>query len=70
MAGRGLFGRTLERMAHLLYWFEQRLVLGGGGEGLLRLVHRLGTLANGVEDLLSHPRYLFLMILATLGVIL
>jgi len=70
VAGRGLFGRTLERMAHLLYWFEQRLVLGGGGEGLLRLVHRLGTLANGVEDLLSHPRYLFLMILATLGVIL
>jgi hypothetical protein len=57
-------------VAALLHWFEERLVLRGGGEGLLTAIQRLAHLANQVEGLLARPRYLFLMILATLGVIL
>jgi NADH:ubiquinone oxidoreductase subunit 5 (subunit L)/multisubunit Na+/H+ antiporter MnhA subunit len=68
--GRGLLGRSLAGVAALLYWFEERLVLRGGGEGLLTAIQRLAHLANQVEGLLARPRYLFLMILATLGVIL
>ena len=68
--GRGLLGRTLERVANALYWFEQRLVLRGGGQGLLEAIRRLGDQANQVEDLLARPRYLVLMILATFAVIL
>ena len=52
------------------YWFEQRLVLRGGGQGLLEAIRRLGEHANQVEDLLARPRYLVLMILATFAVIL
>jgi hypothetical protein len=37
---------------------------------LLTAIQRLAHLANQVEGLLARPRYLFLMILATLGVIL
>nr|MBP6260963.1 hypothetical protein [Chromatiaceae bacterium] len=68
--GRGLLGRTLERVANALFWFEQRLVLRGGGQGLLEAIRRLGDQANQVEDLLARPRYLVLMILATFAVIL
>ena len=68
--GRGFLGRAMAGLASLLYWFEQRLVLRGGGEGLLAAIQRLAHLANQVESLLARPRYLFLIILATLGVIL
>jgi len=68
--GRGLLGRAMAGLANLLHWFEERLVLRGGGEGLLATIQRLAHLANQVEGLLARPRYLFLMILATLGVIL
>ncbi len=68
--GRGILGRVLEWAASLLHWFEERLVLRGGGEGLLAAIHRLGTLLNRVEGLLSQPRYLLLLILATFVVIL
>lgn len=68
--GRGILGRVLERTARLLHWFEEHLVLKGGGEGLLNAIARLGTLLNRVEGLLSQPRYLVLLILATFVVIL
>lgn len=68
--GRGFLGRGLAGLASLLHWFEQRLVLRGGGEGLLAAIQRLAHLANQVEGLLARPRYLFIIILATLGVIL
>lgn len=68
--GRGLLGRTLEGVANALFWFEQRLVLRGGGQGLLETIRRLGDQANQIEELLARPRYLVLMILATLAVIL
>jgi formate hydrogenlyase subunit 3/multisubunit Na+/H+ antiporter MnhD subunit len=62
---RGMLGHIMESTASMLYWFEDRLVLKGGGEGLLALISRLGFYANHIEHLLSQPRYLLLLIMAT-----
>ena len=62
--------RSWPGAAGWLYWFEERLVLRGGGEKLKSL---LGEVARGllrVEDLLGRPRYLLLLVLATLAIIL
>lgn len=67
---RGLLGRLLEWFSEILYWFEERLVLKGSGEGLLGVIERLGRLVDLVEYLLGQPRYLLLLIMATLVVIL
>lgn len=67
---RGLLGRTLERLAAWLHWFEERLVLSSGGEGLLRLIRRLGKPLMQVDGLLSQPRYLILLIALTFVIIL
>jgi NADH:ubiquinone oxidoreductase subunit 5 (subunit L)/multisubunit Na+/H+ antiporter MnhA subunit len=69
-AGRGLLGGFMEWLAGVLHWFEERLVLRGGGEGLQRLIHLLGGYLLQVDELLAHPRYLLLLIMATLVVIL
>jgi len=66
----GLLGSLLESLADLLYWFEERLVLRGGGEGLEAGIRHLGGYLQQIEDLLSRPRYLLLLIMATLVVIL
>jgi hypothetical protein len=66
----GLLGSVLEGLADLLYWFEERLVLRGGGEGLQTVIRHLGAILLQIESLLAQPRYLFLLILATLVVIL
>lgn len=67
---RGLLGTALESLANLLYWFEEHLVLRGGGEGLKRGLQLLGGYLQQIEALLSRPRYLMLLIMATLVVIL
>jgi NADH:ubiquinone oxidoreductase subunit 5 (subunit L)/multisubunit Na+/H+ antiporter MnhA subunit len=69
-SGSGLLGSLMAWAAGWLYWFEERLVLRGGGE---RLKSLLGEVARGllrVEDLLGRPRYLLLLVLATLAIIL
>ena len=66
----GLLGSLLEGLASGLHWFEERLVLRGGGEGLLGVIQVLGGYLQQVEDLLARPRYLMLLIMATLVVIL
>jgi len=68
--GQGILGRLMEWLANLLYWFEDRLVLHGGGEGLIRTLRRLGSYALRIERLLESPRYLMLLIMATFVVIL
>ncbi len=68
--GRGLAGRLLQRIAALLHWFEEHLVLKGGGEGLERAIKLLGGYLTHVEYLLGQPRYLLLMIMATFVVII
>jgi len=67
---RGILGRLMEWLANLLHWFEDRLVLRGGGEGLIRTLRHLGGYALRVESLLESPRYLMLLIMATFVVIL
>lgn len=67
---RGLLGGGMDRIADALHWFEERLILRGGGEGLLSGIRRAGYYANRVELLLSQPRYLAVLISITLAIIL
>lgn len=68
--GRGLAGSLLMWLATRLGQFEQRLVLQGGGGRLGAGMTRLGDWLQWVESLLQQPRYLLLMVMATLVVIL
>lgn len=68
--GRGVAGRLMEWLASLLYWFEERLVLRGGGEGLKQAIDLIGSYLGHVEQLLGQPRYLLLLVMATFVVII
>lgn len=68
--GRGLVGGFMDWLAGILHWFEEHLVLSGGGEGMERLIRLLGGYLLQVDELLTRPRYLLLLIMATLVVIL
>jgi hypothetical protein len=68
--GRGILGRIMEWLATVLHWFEEQLVLKGGGEGMLEAIQRIGAYATRIEQLLAQPRYLLLLIMATFVVIL
>ncbi len=68
--GMGLVGKLMEGIASMLHWFEEHLVLKGGGEGLINLIERLGSRLLRIEELLAQPRYLLLLIMATFAVIL
>lgn len=67
---RGMLGRFMEWLARLLYWFEEHLVLQGAGDGLKRFLDLLGGYLKQVEELLSQPRYLLLLLMATFVVII
>lgn len=67
--GRGLTGRLMEGVAVVFEWFEEHLVLQGGGEGLLKVVHHLGGYMLTIEKLLSQPRYLIVLIAITFVVV-
>ncbi len=68
--GEGIAGKLMESIASLLHWFEEQLVLKGGGEGLINTIHRIGGHLQKVEELLGHPRYLLLFVMATFAVII
>ena len=68
--GRGVAGRMMEWLASALAWFEEHLVLSGGGAGLARGLRIRGGYLLQADELLSQPRYLFLLIMATFVVIL
>ena len=68
--GYGLAGKLMAGLADLLFWFEEHLVLKSGGEGLLKLLNVIGHYLLQIEELLSQPRYLMLLILATFVVII
>jgi NADH:ubiquinone oxidoreductase subunit 5 (subunit L)/multisubunit Na+/H+ antiporter MnhA subunit len=68
--GRGFAGRTMEKTANAMHWFEEHLILKGSGDGLLGVIQHLGLYMQRVEQLLAQPRYLVLMILATFAVII
>jgi hypothetical protein len=67
---RGVAGGLLVWVATRLGQFEQRLVLQGGGGRLNAGLQHLGNWLKWVESLLQQPRYLLLMVMATLVVIL
>ena len=68
--GHGLAGRALLGLAGRLNRFEQRLVLQGGGGKLGAGLSRVGEMLRFVESLLEQPRYLLVLVMATLVVIL
>lgn len=68
--GRGMAGKLMQHLATALAWFEEHLVLKSAGAGLLGLIQHLGHYVLHIETLLSQPRYLIILILATFIVIL
>ncbi|MEQ1661733.1 MAG: proton-conducting transporter membrane subunit [Thiobacillus sp.] len=68
--GRGVAGALLEWLGEHLQRFEQHLVLQGGGGKLGAGIARLGSWLQLIESLLEQPRYLILMVMATMAVIL
>jgi NADH:ubiquinone oxidoreductase subunit 5 (subunit L)/multisubunit Na+/H+ antiporter MnhA subunit len=66
----GVAGQTMTWLANLLYWFESHLVMREGGAGLMATLQRIGALLERVEQLLTEPRYLILLVMATFAVIL
>jgi NADH:ubiquinone oxidoreductase subunit 5 (subunit L)/multisubunit Na+/H+ antiporter MnhA subunit len=68
--GRGMAGKFMQGMASAFGWFEEHLVLKGGGESLTALLQYLSGYMAKIEDLLAQPRYLLVLILATFIVIL
>jgi len=68
--GSGLAGALLEWVALKLHRFESRLLFQGGDSRLSRILARIGSYLLSMEGLLSQPRYLLLLIMATLVVIL
>ena len=68
--GRGLFGGVLAWTADRMNRFEQRLVLQGGGGRLGSGLARLADWLKLIEEMLEQPRYLLVLIMATVVVIL
>lgn len=62
----GIFGGLLKSTANLLHWFEEKLVLQSVGHNLFALGRRIGKGLNYFESLLNQPRYLVLIVLASL----
>lgn len=69
ITGRGFLGKTMEKIANVLYWFEESLVLKGSGDGLINVLQKVGAYLIRIDYLFSKPRYLWLIILLTLLVI-
>lgn len=68
--GQGLVGKLIENIASALHWFEEHLVLKGGGENLMNSLRLLGKHLTKIDELLTQPRYLLLMIVVTFVIIL
>ncbi len=62
----GILGAIMERVATMLHWFEEQLVLKGSGEGLINVLLGIGRYLHRIDELLSNPRYLWLIILITM----
>ena len=70
IAGHGLAGRLLTRIAEQFEQIEKSLLLQSGGGAAVRLLRRAGDALLVVEALFEQPRYLMLMVMATFVVIL
>jgi len=63
--GRGVLGALMEKIANVLHWFEESLVLKGSGDGLINVLQKVGAYLVRIDYLFSRPRYLWLIILLT-----
>jgi hypothetical protein len=70
IAGDGLAGRTLAKVAEALQALETHLSLRGRGGAAERLLHRASGYLRIVENLLEQPRYLMMAVMMTFVVIL
>ncbi len=68
--GSGLLGKFMQWVAEHFEWLEDRLLLKKGGGKLGKRLRQLGEHLDLIEELLAQPRYLILLIAATLAVIL
>jgi hypothetical protein len=62
----GLPGRLVRALASALHWFEVRLVLQGASREMATASRRLGVRLNHIEAMLNRPRYLVVLVIATL----
>jgi len=67
--GRGVLGALMEKIASVLHWFEESLVLKGSGDGLINVLQKVGGYLVRIDYLFSRPRYLWLIILLTVLVV-
>ncbi len=67
---RGLFGTIMQIIASALHWIEENLVIKGSGEGLMNGLNHMGRYIEKIDTLLSKPRYLLLLIMATFVIVL
>ncbi|HIP52428.1 MAG TPA: hypothetical protein EYH03_00250 [Chromatiales bacterium] len=68
--GQGVLGVLMEKLAEAFHWFEEHLVLQSEGQLLQNLSRHVGRYLLQIEELLTQPRYLLLLIMATIVVIL
>lgn len=68
--GSGLAGALLEAVAVRLHRFESRLLFQGGDSKVSRALEHIGSYLLAIEGFLSQPRYLLLLIMATMVIIL
>ncbi len=68
--GTGLFGASLQWLATNFQRVEEGLILKGSGEGLMKAMNFFGKYFELIDDLLSQPRYLLVLIMATFVVVL
>jgi NADH:ubiquinone oxidoreductase subunit 5 (subunit L)/multisubunit Na+/H+ antiporter MnhA subunit len=68
--GTGLFGSSLQWLARNFQRVEEGLILKGSGEGLMKAMNFFGKYFELIDDLLSQPRYLLVLIMATFVVVL
>ncbi len=66
VVGLGLVSALTNRIAGLVHWFEDRLVLQGVSKDALHFGRKMGHLANKFETLVLRPRYLVLLVFITL----
>jgi NADH:ubiquinone oxidoreductase subunit 5 (subunit L)/multisubunit Na+/H+ antiporter MnhA subunit len=66
----GLFGHLTRWLTAQLHRFETQWILQGMGEGWVRQGMRLGPGLNRLDDFLGQPRYVLLLIVATLLMVL
>lgn len=66
----GVAGKLIQKLASILYYFEENMILKGGGAGLLQVLFTIGKPLTRIDYFLSEPRYLLFMIALTFVIIL